>query len=106
MTALLANEMFPPPAQDADFSVDFAAGERVAAELSEIANAAMHFICVCDDIFRDGMQYDAVTESYRRALAFVCRQLASEFDIVVEASSGITRTIKGNALFLRDVPTF
>lgn len=58
------------------------------AELSKIANAAMHFICVCDDIFRDGMQYDAVTESYRRALAFVCRQLASEFDIVVEASSG------------------
>ena len=35
MTALLANEMFPPPAQNADFSVDFAAGERVAAELSE-----------------------------------------------------------------------
>ena len=33
VTALLANEMFPPPAQDADFSVDFAAGERVAAEL-------------------------------------------------------------------------
>jgi len=95
----------PPPAQNADFSVDFAAGERVAAELSKIANAAMHFVCVCDDIFRDGMQYDAVTESYRRALAFVCRQLASEFDIVVEASSGITRTIKGNALFLRDVPT-
>ena len=66
VTALLANEMFPPPAQNADFSVDFAAGERVAAELSEIANAAMHFICVCDDIFRDGMQYDAVTESYLR----------------------------------------
>ena len=94
VTALLANEMFPPPAQNADFSVDFAAEERVAAELSKIANAAMHFICVCDDIFRDGMQYDAVTESYRRALAFVCRQLASEFDIVVEASSGIMRTIK------------
>ena len=28
VTALLANEMFPPPAQNADFSVDFAAGER------------------------------------------------------------------------------
>lgn len=95
VTALLANEMFPPPAKDGSFFVDKSAAERAAEELSQLACTAKHFVCVCDDVFRDGVQYDAVTEDYRKALARVCRRLAFEFDAVAEVTCGMIRSIKG-----------
>ncbi len=88
-TALLANEMFGA------LGFDSASVERAEEELLRLSETVRHFVCVCDDIQRDGMKYEALTEEYRRGLAHICRGLANEFDCVCEVSCGVPRVIKG-----------
>ena len=88
VTALLSNEMFGA-------QLDADAPARAAAELLRLAGSVRHFICVCDDLFRDGRGYDAWTECYRAGLAGVCRRLAAEFDVVCEVTAGIPHCCKG-----------
>lgn len=88
VTALLANEMFSPDWEPG-------AENRCAAELLELSRRVRNFICVCDDIWRDGAAYSATTEQYRRGLAAVCRRLAAEFDVVCEVAAGLPHYWKG-----------
>jgi adenosylcobinamide kinase/adenosylcobinamide-phosphate guanylyltransferase len=88
VTALLANEMFGG-------GVDTDAGMRVESELKRVSRAPAHFVCVCDDIWRDGYEYAAQTEEYRRSLAAICRALAAEFDAVAEVTAGRAKFWKG-----------
>lgn len=90
-TALLANEMFRP-----DGTMDKDAGERSARELFALSRSCRHLVCVCDDLWRDGQDYDSWTEEYRRQLAGICRTLAAEFDAVAEVVCGIPRFYKGS----------
>ena len=83
ITALLANEMF-----GGDFP-DSSAAERAAESLIELSEHTKDLVCVCDEVFRDGISYEPLTEEYRRGLAYICRRLALEFDAVCEASCGL-----------------
>ncbi len=88
VTALLANEMFQE-------SFDPDASERVLNDLLELSTQCQNFVCVADDIFRDGAAYDAMTESYRLGLALILRALAKEFDVVAEVFCGKANLFKG-----------
>ena len=89
VTACLACQMFSGPSPDA------AAPERTAEELLAVSRRVRHLVCVCDEIWRDGVTYETWTETYRRGLAAVCRALAAEFDAVAELSAGCVRMWKG-----------
>lgn len=88
VTALLANEMFGA-------TLDASAPDRAARDLVTISKGCTHFVCVCDDIFRDGGRFDQWTEAYRKGLALICRRLGSEFDAVCEIQAGIPKIHKG-----------
>ena len=89
VTALLSNEMFRP-----DGTMDKDAGARSAQELLALARSCRHLVCVCDDLWRDGQDYDPWTEEYRRQLAGICRKLAAEFDAVAEVICGLPQFYK------------
>lgn len=88
VTALLANEMFGA-------CFDPAAPERALRELLALSEKCAHFVCVADEVFRDGAVYDDLTEDYRRGLAAILRALAEDFDTVAEVSCGIPKFYKG-----------
>ena len=89
VTACLACQMFSGPQPDA------AAAARTARELLTVSRHSRHFVCVCDELWRDGVTYEPWTEHYRRGLAEICRALAAEFDAVAELSAGCVRVWKG-----------
>lgn len=83
VTALLSNEMFgrsegPQPA----------AGEKVKGELLEFAQRTGDAIFVSDYLYSDALQYDELTEGYRKALAGCDRALARVCERVVEVCYG------------------
>lgn len=88
VTALLANEMF-----GAGFDPE--APERTLVDILSLSASCRNFVCVSDEVFRDGSRYDETTEAYRRGLALVCRGLAAEFDTVAEIVCGEAKLFKG-----------
>lgn len=93
VTAYLANEMFSEDGMKEN------AAEKAAAELKTVSHFPAHFVCVCDELWRDGKIYDGWTENYRRGLAQICRELAAEFDTVCEVVCGIPHIWKGELPF-------
>ena len=89
VTACLACQMFSAPEPDGE------APRRTAEELLVISRHPAHFVCVCDELWRDGVTYETWTETYRRGLAEICRTLAAEFDVVCELTAGLPRLWKG-----------
>ena len=89
VTACLACQMFSGPSPDA------AAPERTVEELLAVSRHSAHFVCVCDDLWRGGEDYQDWTEVYVRGLAQVCRALAAEFDVVCDMAAGLPRVWKG-----------
>jgi len=83
VTALLANEMF-----DKNGTVIPNAAQKVAEDLTALAKKTDHIVFVSDDIHSDARFYDAVTEEYRKGLAFIGRKLAAICDTVLELSAG------------------
>lgn len=89
ITACLACQMFSGPEPDGE------APRRTAEELLVISRHPAHFVCVCDELWRDSVTYETWTETYRRGLAEICRTLAAEFDVVCELTAGLPRLWKG-----------
>lgn len=89
VTALLANEMFPPAGPD------LAAPERVKEDLLTLADWAENIVFVSDFIFADAGRYDAFTQAYRAGLAAADRALCARADLVVEVCAGQTWVHKG-----------
>jgi adenosylcobinamide kinase/adenosylcobinamide-phosphate guanylyltransferase len=85
VTALLSNEMFPPP----DYAMDAEAPRRVAEGLLKLGERAGSIIYVSDYIYSDAALYDAVTDGYMRGLAYVDRALAEACQAVAECSAGL-----------------
>ena len=85
VTALLANEMFPP---DADGGADPDAGKRCSDGLLKIARDAENAVFVTDYIYSDAIRYDALTEKYRETLAELDRALAEACNTVIELCAG------------------
>lgn len=96
LTAVLANEMFCP-----EKGFDKTAPDRVVSELSMLSDCPANIVFVCDDIFRDGKEYDEWTEAYMKGLALICRSAANTCDIVAEVVSGIAVVHKGAEEFVR-----
>lgn len=88
-TAALANEMF------AGETPDNTAWQRLLQDLLTVSRSCAHFVCVCDELWRDGQPYDAATEVFCRGLALICRGLADAFDTVAEVTAGCTKVWKG-----------
>ena len=89
VTALLANEMFPPGGDP-----DRNAPQRLAEELAAFAAAVSGVVFVSDYIYSDAFIYDELTESYRRGLAFIDRRLAAICEQVSEVSYGFVKQHK------------
>lgn len=83
VTALLSNEMFGLPG-----GVRTAAGEKVKDDLLEFARRTEDTIFVSDYLYADALQYDELTEGYRRALAGCDRALARVCGQVTEVCYG------------------
>jgi len=90
LTALLANEMFPT---SGDF--DENAWERIAAGLLQVLGKLENIVIVSDYIYSDAMQYDPLTEAYRKSLAALDRLAAKNCDVVLEAAYTQIITHKG-----------
>ncbi len=93
VTALLSNEMFPPP----DYAMDPAAPRRVAEGLLKLGERAGSIVYVSDYIYSDAEIYDAVTDGYKRGLAYVDRALAQACQAVAECCAGLVIWHKGRA---------
>lgn len=89
LTAYLANEMF------GENRLDASACERCISELETVGAYPANFVCVCDDLWRDGESYDAWTESYQKGLARICRNFAAQIDVVCEVTCGLPHCWKG-----------
>lgn len=83
VTALLSNEMFRD-----DGTFDIGAGKRVAEQLVRFAEETGNTVFVSDYIYSDSRTFDSYTENYRRALAYIDRQLAKICDRVIEVAYG------------------
>ena len=92
VTALLMNELFVPP----DYHLNPSAGEKCARELVQFAQSVGNIVLVSDYIYSDANRYDAVTETYRQALAGIDRQLAAISDVVLELAGGNVIVHKGD----------
>ena len=90
VTTLLANEMFGPDAR-----VEPDAYLKVSGDLTRLLSRVDNAVIVSDFIYSDAFLYDSLTETYRRGLAYIDRQITGICDVVIEACGGIYITHKG-----------
>lgn len=89
VTALLSNEMFSSK------GFDDKAGKRVESTLLKLISQCDNLVIVSDYIYSDALQYDALTQAYRCALAKVDRAIASVSDCVIEVCASSVTFHKG-----------
>lgn len=85
LTAWTANEMF----RDNRINDSAYVIAKIHSELERIIHMAMNVIVVADDIFSDGVHYDALTEEYMKTLAELEIMTASSADEVIEILAGL-----------------
>ena len=90
LTAWTANEMFR---DECVYDSDYVIG-KIHSELETIRHKAMNLIVVADDIFSDGITYDALTERYMKTLAELEIMIASSADEVIEIFAGMPYNFK------------
>ena len=90
-TAMLSNAMFG----EREFVYDPDAAAAVTADLAAFSEQVENFIAVSDGIYSDAMYYDGMTETYRRGLAQIEREMASVCDTVIECAAGGVIVHKG-----------
>lgn len=81
---LMANEMF-----------DGGDVQRIIPALRELSMRCTHLVMVTNDVFSDGIAYEASTQEYLRQLADINRQAAELADHVVEVVYSIPVAVKG-----------
>lgn len=86
---LAANELFAP--QGAREKAEIAILDGIA----RLAHRSRHLVVVTNDIFADGVTYDAETTRYLSLLGRCNAQIAARFDRVVEVVCGIPILLKG-----------
>ncbi|MBE6071190.1 MAG: adenosylcobinamide kinase/adenosylcobinamide-phosphate guanylyltransferase [Clostridium butyricum] len=82
ITSLLTNEMFVGNKIIYDPSI------RIITSLDLIMNKAENVIIVSDFIFNDSMEYDDITEIYKKELGIINRHLARLCENVIECVFG------------------
>lgn len=91
MSNLVANEMF---GEEKQTSAD-AVADKVVTQILALCQETREFIIVTNNVFEDGIRYDASTMEYLRALGAVNCRLADAADTVVEVIVGIPVVRKG-----------
>ena len=82
---ILANEMFEP---GGDF-------ERIRPALESWMETCAHLLIVTNDVFSDGVRYDALTMEYMRRLAELNAWIAARADSVTELVFSLPVATKG-----------
>ena len=80
ITSLLTNEMFIGNEIIKNPSINILNG------LKQIMNKAKNIVIISDYIFNDSIVYDEVTESFKKELAIINKELASISDKVIECN--------------------
>jgi len=93
LTALLANEMFPPGG-----GVNERAAEGIAEGLAHVMSGVENIVIVSDYIYSDAIVYDTLTEMYRKSLAELDRAAAKGCDAVIEVAYAGVVVHKGDDL--------
>jgi len=88
ITSLLTNEMF------VGAEIIKNPSKNILNGLKQIMFKAQNAIIVSDYIFNDAIEYDEVTENFKRELAILNKELAKICDNVMECSFGNIRYIK------------
>ena len=94
LTALLANEMFPPGG-----SVNEYAAEKTADGLLRIVGSVKDIVIVSDYIYSDALVYDPLTEKYRKSLAQIDQAVAKNCDVILEIAYANVIVHKGKERF-------
>lgn len=90
MSNLVANEMFSTDGMRAEDAVV----TKVVQDMELLAAKLDHLVIVTNNVFEDGIPYDAGTMAYLRALGRINAALAKRADRVVEVVVGIPVILK------------
>lgn len=93
MSNLVANEMFGEKIQPREWVV-----EKVLKEVLALQEQTQQLVIVTNNLFEDGIVYDADTMAYLEALGEINGKLAERADSVVEVVVGIPVFLKGQSL--------
>ncbi|MBQ7593581.1 MAG: bifunctional adenosylcobinamide kinase/adenosylcobinamide-phosphate guanylyltransferase [Synergistaceae bacterium] len=85
LTVWVANEIFTDDGVRSSEEVC----EKVYGDFLVLKSKCENIIIVSDDVFSDGIIYDALTEEYIRTLAKLTCKIAAVADEVVECSAGL-----------------
>jgi len=88
ITSLLTNEMFIGNEIIKNPSINILNG------LKQIINKAKNTIIISDYIFNDSIEYDEITENFRKELAIINKELVKVSDKVMECSFGNVKYFK------------
>ena len=90
MSNLTANEMFSEEGQVPEEQVS----EKILREMAVLSDCLSNLVIVTNNVFEDGISYDASTMAYLRALGKINEELARRADRVVEVVAGIPIVVK------------
>lgn len=86
---LTANEMYSPKGRGGE------AARVITDGIRRLARKAEHLVLVGNQVFSDGISYDASTMEYLSQMALIQREAAALADEVVEVVCGIPVWVKG-----------
>ena len=98
LTALLANEMFPPEGAPSGY-VNEKAADKIISALRRVTDNINDIVIVSDYIYSDALLYDPLTEEYRKSLALIDRAAAGCCDVVLEAAFSNLIIHRGKEIF-------
>ncbi|WP_313134633.1 bifunctional adenosylcobinamide kinase/adenosylcobinamide-phosphate guanylyltransferase [Anaerocolumna sp.] len=92
MSNLAANEMFSlEEVQAVEDVVD-----KICKDIYILTQETSDLVIVTNNVFEDGIDYEAATKSYIEALGRINTQLAAMADVVTEVVAGIPVPVKGD----------
>ncbi|MBR1931735.1 MAG: bifunctional adenosylcobinamide kinase/adenosylcobinamide-phosphate guanylyltransferase [Lachnospiraceae bacterium] len=92
LSNLVANEMFVGACSLAAETVC----TKILKEIGKLSQEVGRLVIVSNNVFEDGVDYDASTKEYMKALGMVNARLAQSADLVVEVVVGIPVVWKGS----------
>ncbi|MDO5516727.1 MAG: bifunctional adenosylcobinamide kinase/adenosylcobinamide-phosphate guanylyltransferase, partial [Clostridium sp.] len=85
---LLNNEMFDGS------NINNNAGSKIFSDIKKVMDKVCNTVIVSDYIFNDAIEYDEITENYRKQLALINKKLAQSSDKVIECTFGMQKEWK------------
>ncbi|WP_061301148.1 bifunctional adenosylcobinamide kinase/adenosylcobinamide-phosphate guanylyltransferase [Clostridium botulinum] len=92
ITSLLINEMFIKN------DIIKYPSLKIINDIKEIINTVKNVVIASDYIFSDSIEYDEISENYKRELGKINKELADICDTVMECSFSNVKVHKGNEL--------